>query len=97
MICTWRDHRPIIGVCSLCAGAVQTTAQQRGRIYCPGCREKRRKESARAANERFRAKARYSKLAEEHGGNPFRLRPFSDHTLAAYESGSNQDSQEARL
>lgn len=56
MICTWRDHRPIIAICSLCGSPVQTTAQCRGRIYCLRCREDRRKTTAHAANERFRRK-----------------------------------------
>lgn len=66
MICTWRDHRPMTAACVLCSNTVETTAQQRGRIYCPECREKRRKESARAANERFRKRHRAPKLPDAH-------------------------------
>src|SRR5579864_5552078 len=56
MICTWRDHRPVTASCSLCGGAVQTTAQVRGKIYCLPCRGKRRRQSAQEANERARQK-----------------------------------------
>ena len=62
MIANWRDHRPITVACGLCGAGVQTTAQLRGRIYCLECREKRRKESAQAANERFRKMQRFAQL-----------------------------------
>ena len=56
MICTWRDHRVVVALCSLCGGGVETTAQLRGKVYCLTCREQRRKESADAANRRARQK-----------------------------------------
>ena len=56
MICTWRDHRVLVTRCWLCGGAVETTAQLRGKVYCLTCRAKRRKETADAANRRARQK-----------------------------------------
>jgi ribosome-binding protein aMBF1 (putative translation factor) len=56
MICTWRDRRPVWTGCALCGALVQTTVQVRGVIYCPACREQRRRETTRSANRRFRQK-----------------------------------------
>ena len=67
MICTWRDHRPVVARCFLCGESVWTTAQLRGKIYCLACRRKRQKETARAANSRARQRRLRSKRLERRG------------------------------
>lgn len=66
MICSWRDHRPVVARCFLCGESVWTTAQLRGKIYCLGCRQKRQKETARAANSRARQRRLLSERLELH-------------------------------
>lgn len=56
MICTWKDYRSVTLRCFRCGGPVQASFQVRGLIYCPSCRQERRRESAHAANERARQK-----------------------------------------
>jgi uncharacterized Zn finger protein (UPF0148 family) len=53
MDATWMDDRPVAVACGQCGVPVHTTAQMRGTIYCPVCRQDRRTAALRRAAARF--------------------------------------------
>jgi len=50
------DDRPVIAHCFQCGGNVQTRAFVRGKVFCPPCRDARRRVSLNRSNDRARQK-----------------------------------------
>ena len=56
MLYSWLDDSPMIVPCGECGISVRTTVQARGAVYCPPCREARRRVSMRRAYDKLRKK-----------------------------------------
>ena len=70
MDATWIDDRPVAVECGQCGVPVQTTAQMRGTIYCPACRQERRTAALRRAAARFQQRKLAARLPiqpQSHG------------------------------